>query len=193
MVRDNARRIALGPLSANEAVTVLSTVIGADRVQAEPRAAAELARACAYLPLALRIAAAILTEHPCRRISEQLARRWANGPLTSLTVGSDERSALRLALASSYAKLDATPAQVFRRLGLVASTDFTVATTAALAGLSLAEAERVLDELASAHLVEARGSGVYAFHGLLHSYATELISAERYGADGGEGCRRADG
>jgi DNA-binding SARP family transcriptional activator len=58
VARDGARRIGLGTLAPDEAAVLLSRLLGADRVAAEPDAAAELARHCAYLPLAIRIAAA---------------------------------------------------------------------------------------------------------------------------------------
>jgi len=50
-------RLTLGVLTAAESVAVLSRMLGADRVNREPAAAAELARVCGGLPLALRIAA----------------------------------------------------------------------------------------------------------------------------------------
>lgn len=49
--------IALRPLDENDAVRLLSDVVGADRAGAEPAAIAEIARCCAGLPIALRAAA----------------------------------------------------------------------------------------------------------------------------------------
>ena len=64
VARDGARRLSLDVLGADEAQLLLERILGGERVAAEPDAAAELARMCSYLPLALRIAAATLLDHP---------------------------------------------------------------------------------------------------------------------------------
>jgi hypothetical protein len=61
-------RIPLDVLSPAEAARLLGHLVGAVRIGAEPEAAAELARACAYLPLALRAAALGVAGHPYRTI-----------------------------------------------------------------------------------------------------------------------------
>ncbi len=53
VARDGAARLALDVLTPQEAISLLRTLIG-PRTDAEPGAAAELARQCSYLPLALR-------------------------------------------------------------------------------------------------------------------------------------------
>ena len=57
IARDGARRLALDVLSDDEAVTLLRTIAGSYRGGDNPEDLAELARLCARLPLALRIAA----------------------------------------------------------------------------------------------------------------------------------------
>jgi NB-ARC domain len=57
IAREGAHRLTLDVLPAEDAVTLLRCAVGAERVDAEPEAAAEVARHCGYLPLALRIAA----------------------------------------------------------------------------------------------------------------------------------------
>lgn len=64
VARDGARRIALDVLTPEDAKGLLTYLLGADVVRAEPRAADVLARECDYLPLALRLAAASITDHP---------------------------------------------------------------------------------------------------------------------------------
>lgn len=70
-VKEGARPLVLDVLTDSEAAALLSGVLGAERVAAEPRAAEALAQACGNLPLALRIAAAELTNElarsPCYR------------------------------------------------------------------------------------------------------------------------------
>ena len=55
-ISHGAARLTLGLLSAEESQAMLGKIIGTERADAEPRALAELADACGYLPLALRIA-----------------------------------------------------------------------------------------------------------------------------------------
>lgn len=59
-----AWRLVLDMLRPKDAHTLLSTVVGEARVDAEAGDARELARLCAHLPLALRMAAANLAIHP---------------------------------------------------------------------------------------------------------------------------------
>lgn len=65
---DGARRLSLDVLDANDSVALLTQLLGADRVRAESNAVAALARACAHLPLALRIAGARLADKQHRTI-----------------------------------------------------------------------------------------------------------------------------
>jgi hypothetical protein len=58
--KDGAVLLALGVLRTDEALGLLTGLLGASRIDAEPVAAAEGAALCACLPLALRIAAAHL-------------------------------------------------------------------------------------------------------------------------------------
>ncbi|WP_312878035.1 NB-ARC domain-containing protein [Lentzea indica] len=59
-----ARQVSLDVLSPADALELLASVLGPERVRAEPVAAADFAQLCAHLPLALRIAAANLADHP---------------------------------------------------------------------------------------------------------------------------------
>ena len=59
----------LDVLTPDEAMELLARLIGPDRVAAEPDAARDTGGACAYLPLALRIAAANLTSQPHQTIT----------------------------------------------------------------------------------------------------------------------------
>jgi transcriptional regulator with XRE-family HTH domain len=58
------RRVELDVLPAGQAVELLGRIVGPGRVAAEPGEAAELARLCGCLPLALRVAGARLAARP---------------------------------------------------------------------------------------------------------------------------------
>lgn len=70
---DGARRLTLGLLPTEDAIHLLRQLIGAARVDAEPAETEELVRLCANLPLALRIAAAHLTDRPEQTIGQYTA------------------------------------------------------------------------------------------------------------------------
>src|SRR5205823_1159240 len=84
----------------------------AQRVAAEPAAAAELARLCAHLPLALRIAAANLPDG--ERIADYAARLGAGDRLAVLAVEGDEQAAVRATFDLSYASLPEPTRRMFR-------------------------------------------------------------------------------
>src|SRR6266540_4187334 len=129
------------------------------------------------LPLALRIAAANLACEPDQPISAYLARLRGGDRLAELAVDGDPHAAVGGAFDCSYAALDADARRLFRLLGLVPGPELTAEAAAALADLPVTRAERLLERLASAHLVEPRAPGRFAFHDLLRAYARQ--QAER--------------
>jgi hypothetical protein len=126
-----ARRLVPGPLHPEEAKALLGEVVGAKRVEAEPEASAELARSCAHLPLALRIAAANLADDPQQPISGQVATLRVGDRLAALEIEGDPDAAVRAAFGASYQRLAAPEGQLFRLLGLVPGPHFTAAAAAA--------------------------------------------------------------
>ncbi|MET7760726.1 AAA family ATPase [Streptomyces sp. NPDC005393] len=70
-VRDGARRLTLGVLPEPEAVALLRVVTAGYRPVDDERQLAELARLCARLPLALRIAAERAASHPHLRLTNR--------------------------------------------------------------------------------------------------------------------------
>ncbi|MDT5038425.1 MAG: hypothetical protein QOE03_3610 [Micromonosporaceae bacterium] len=168
------RRLALDLLSPDEAEALLIRILGVDRVLGEAEAAAELARRCAYLPLALRIAAANLVLYPNESIAGYVARMRDDG-LSALAVDGDRQAAVRSAFDLSYAGLSPPQQRLFRLLGLVPGPDLTPAAAGALADIDTGEAARLLDRLADAHLVDGDGAGRYALHDLLRAYAAERV------------------
>jgi urease accessory protein UreE len=103
-----AALLALDVLTADEATSMLTRILGEDLVHAEAKAAAELAEVCGFLPLALRIAAANLTVQPNQPIARWLARVRTGDRLTELAVPGDPQAAVGTAFDSSYAVLDPT-------------------------------------------------------------------------------------
>jgi tetratricopeptide (TPR) repeat protein/DNA-binding SARP family transcriptional activator len=185
VARDGARRLSLDVLDVDEAQLLLVRILGGERVAAEPDAAAELARMCSYLPLALRIAAATLLDHPARRIDD-LVIELRRDALSTLEID-DEHSGVRAAFELSYRALTPDARRVFRLAGLAPGPDVTAEAAAALTGMTVPVAGRLLERLAGAHLATEHRPGRYTSHDLLRQYAADQSRAEDTAAE----CREA--
>lgn len=171
---EGAHRLTLDVLDPADARVLLMKMLGENRALAEPESVDELAEACAYLPLALRIASANLTSVPHTSVAAYTAELRARGRLTALTVDGDERGAVHAAFDVSHARLDPDARRLFRLLGLVPGPDFTIDAAAALIGGSTRDGRQLLDKLAAAHLIHEYVAGRYQFHDLLREYAGML-------------------
>jgi DNA-binding SARP family transcriptional activator len=187
MARDGGRRLDLDLLPGREAAGLLRALIG-ERARADPAAIATLARECARLPLALRLAAELAADRPgapLAAIADELAGERHR--LDLLDAGGDPRSAVRAVFSWSVRHLDEEAARAFRLIGLHPAADFDCYAVAALAGTSTGRARRVLDRLARCSLVRRAGRSRYGMHDLLRAYAAELAACH----DGEAGRRSA--
>lgn len=90
----------------------------------------------------------------------------------------DESDAVRTVFAWSYRALPEAEARFFRLLGLHPGPEFSNPAAAAVAGCTSAEARRLLDTLATAHLLEPVTPGRYQFHDLMRAYAIDAVGTE---------------
>jgi tetratricopeptide (TPR) repeat protein len=178
VARHSARRLDLDLLPLEDAVALLAALIGG-RVQAEPEAAARLARLCARLPLALRVAAELAASRPAISLV-QLVGELADAQrrLELLDAGGDARTAVRGVFSWSYQHLPAPVARAFRLIGLHPGPDFDSYAVAALADTSHDQAQQITDLLIRAHLIQIPRPGRYGMHNLLRAYATYLADDE---------------
>lgn len=170
---NGALQVVLDRLPMAEAVELLARILGQDRVDAEPEAAEDIARRCAYLPLALRVAAQRALSSPAltlTAVAGQLATTQDRLDLLA-TPDNDRSMNVRVVFSWSYDALPADAARLFRLLGLHTGQEFGVHAAAALADVTTAEATRLLDVLTGAHLAERTGQSRYRFHDLLRDYA----------------------
>ncbi|QNE16938.1 tetratricopeptide repeat protein [Kribbella qitaiheensis] len=179
---EGALPLPLNALTEAEAHQLLTNVLGEARVITESDATAELARACAFLPLALRIAAANLAWQPHRRIDDYLAELRIDR-LRMLTIDDDPEQGVAAAFDASYQALTVPARRLFRLLSLVPGLDLTIPAAAALSGIEVADAQVLVGRLASAHLLDQPASGHYAWHDLLRAYAADRSDAEDSEAD----------
>jgi DNA-binding SARP family transcriptional activator len=173
VARDGARRLDLGPLPSAEAVGLLRALIG-ERVDAEPEATVTLAGCCAWLPLALRVAAeraAAAPGVPLADVASELADQQQR--LDLLDAAGDRLTAVRAVFSWSVRHLDDQAARAFRLLGLHPGADFDAYAVAALTDSTLRQGRRLLHRLACAHLIQPAGTGRYGMHDLLRAYAAD--------------------
>lgn len=179
VARDDAVRITLGPLSTDESITMLRTLIGSARVEKELRTATAVASYCGHLPLFMRVVAERIASQPDLPLSHLVSELGQESRrLDVLTTSEDETAAARSVLSWSYAALSVPQARLFRLVSLHPGMDITVPAAAALAGLPQAETAVLLRSLAGVHLLEEIGLSRYQFHDLLRVYAAEQSSAE---------------
>ncbi|HWS34190.1 MAG TPA: NB-ARC domain-containing protein [Actinoplanes sp.] len=172
-----ADRIMLDVFTEPESYRLLTRAVGADRIGTEPQAAAEIARLCGGLPLALRVAANRLIIRPewsVQSLAEQL--RDQQHRLDRLHVGDiGVRSAFEL----SYRLLDEPARRTLRLLSTAPLPTWTVPLVAVLTGLGEPGVELIMDALVDTGLVNpSPAAGRFALHDLVG-----LFAAGRSGQD----------
>ncbi|MEY8041038.1 AfsR/SARP family transcriptional regulator [Saccharopolyspora cebuensis] len=132
----------------------------------------EVVELCGRLPLALRIAAVRFRDRPSwqlahlhERLSDQQRR------LTELDAGEHGVAAT---FALSLAELEPDKRWLLVSLGLHPGTTVEVGAAAALAGLSVPVADRLLEELVDAHLLRQTAPGRYELHNLMRAFISGL-------------------
>ncbi|MFD3842970.1 BTAD domain-containing putative transcriptional regulator [Streptomyces sp. NPDC058642] len=178
---DGAHCLSLEVMTAEESHSLMAQTLGAERVAAEPAAAAELARLCDHLPLALRIATARLGNRP-RWTLQYMADRLRDETrrLDELSIG--ERS-VAATLRLSYQALDEEGRAAFRTLALHPGGGIDVYAAGALLGTRPRHGEDVLELLLDVHLVEQPEIGRYGFHDLVISFARGLYDGSERPVD----------
>ncbi|MGW4206890.1 BTAD domain-containing putative transcriptional regulator [Lentzea sp. NPDC004789] len=180
---NDAKVLKLGVLPLNEAIQLLENVIGTDRARAEAEATAELARLCACLPLALRIAASLLASEPHLRVRDLVDQLDTENRLAELEIGDDEDAAVRAAFDLSYTALAPEEQRMFRMIGLAPRADLTPQSAGALLGVPSGRALKLLRVLARAHLVEEHAPQRFSQHDLLRLHARECVAAQEPSAE----------
>ncbi|MFF8998187.1 tetratricopeptide repeat protein [Streptomyces achromogenes] len=180
------RPVSLDVLPPEDAIALFVRRLGV-RPGADETDIAEIVRMCGHLPLAIEIAASRLLARPSWGTSDLLRQLRTGGPhLAQLHDG--ERAMVRV-FDLSYRALNAEQQLVFRRIGLHVGTEFTPQAVAALTGLPVPAAGRVLEELLAHHLVSEISPYRFSMHDLLRDYARSLIEVGDVETE--DDCRRA--
>ncbi|MEU5977470.1 tetratricopeptide repeat protein [Streptomyces sp. NPDC047315] len=179
-IREGARRLKLDVLDQDDSVALLRSVTSGYRDGDETAHVAELASLCARLPLALRVAAERAAGRPLMRLVDLIDElRDESGRWEVLSAEDHEESeAVRPVFAWSYRDLPPGAARLFRLLGLHPGPDFSDTAAAALAGVDVRTARRLLDVVTTAHMVEQTASDRFGLHDLLRAYAADQARLE---------------
>ncbi|WP_058044188.1 AfsR/SARP family transcriptional regulator [Streptomyces roseifaciens] len=172
IVTDAARPVPVDVLTPEDGTALLSGVLGAERVLAEPAAARRLAELCGGLPLALRVAGARLAHRPGWALSEMNAEMFDSTRRLSLLDVED--TGVRAALRLTVRQLPEHVARHFACLGRHPGTHFDRYATAALTRTDPATAEVTMERLVASHLVTETAPGRWTLHDLVRLYARTL-------------------
>lgn len=172
-----AHTVALAPLAPRDSLELLSAAAGPDRVASAPGAASSIVEHCAGLPLALRIVGTRIAARP-HSTPDRLAGRLAD-PVTRLRELHSGDLDVHSSLLPSWRALDAEVRSVFPALAALGPQPFPAADAAVSLSLPEVEAERLLEALADAALLEVsgadeRGQPCYLFHPLVRLFALSL-------------------
>jgi DNA-binding SARP family transcriptional activator/tetratricopeptide (TPR) repeat protein len=178
---DGARFTELAVMDEVEAVELLTSITGDERVAAEPDAVRRLVRQSARLPLAVRIIGVRLATRRHWRLA-QLSDRLEDEArrLDELSVGDQQ---IRASFGVSYDALPADAKVALRRLGALGLPEFPAWVVGALLDVPEDTVDRAIDDLLDAHLltfagVDGCGQVRYVLHDLLRIFAAERAEAE---------------
>lgn len=171
---DDAHHVAVDALPVAEAIELFCRVVGSRRVAGRAAVVEEIVEMCDRLPLAIRIAAERLRARPSWSL-DHLADRLRGDRCRLLELSAGQRS-VAAALNLSYRRLPAEQQRLFRLLGRAPVTTIDADSAAVLAGLEVSRADRLLQALVDASLLNEPEPGRYRLSGLVGHYAHHLAT-----------------
>ncbi|MEV7679960.1 BTAD domain-containing putative transcriptional regulator [Streptomyces sp. NPDC088341] len=172
---DHAQHLTLDPLTTQEALTLLTELIGARHMAASPEAAEEIVEHCARLPGALRGVGELLSGRPewgLDHLAEQL--RAGTGRVGDHSSAGQRLSSWLRAMYESIERTDPQAAQLMRALARRRDPDITPAIAAELVETSPAAAELLLDRLSDHRFLNSVGPGRYRLPHVFHTLSAIL-------------------
>ncbi|QOV35617.1 tetratricopeptide repeat protein [Streptomyces ferrugineus] len=175
---EGAVPMALEEFDEETSVRLFTAVVGEARAGTDPGAVRDIVRLCGYLPLAIRVKAALAKgrqrRYPLARIRDEMARETDR--LKGLRVGDLSINAV---FSTSYGHLGAHERELFRRLGLHPPGSVSLEAAAALVD-DAGAADDAIDALITESLVDDEG-GRLRLHDLLREFARERLAADEPG------------
>ncbi|GAA4608400.1 tetratricopeptide (TPR) repeat protein [Actinoplanes octamycinicus] len=186
---ENVPRVFLDVLDSNEALELFGRIVGPERVDAEAAQAQALVEKCAFLPLAIKIAAERVSNGSYDCLADAVRELQAHC-LDELSDTDYDQARIRAVFSWSYQALKADLQQVFRLLGLHPGPAIDAWATAALLSRPRRAAQKALRILRDVSLLEEPRPGRFRMHDLLKLYAQELVAKESSRSDRGAAQRR---
>ncbi|MBB5801643.1 tetratricopeptide (TPR) repeat protein [Saccharothrix ecbatanensis] len=180
---DHTRLLDLDVLDVPDAVRMLAAVLDISnpddtRAADNPVECERVAQLCGGLPLAVRVAAALLVADPERSVAD-LAEALADGRHRLRELNFDGSLAVRAAFDLSYAHLDPDQARLLRLTALDPGPDVGLDTIAAIADTDRTTALRLIRRLRAAHLVQpGQSADRWRMHDLVKLYAAEKAAED---------------
>jgi DNA-binding SARP family transcriptional activator len=174
---EGARQVVPPMFNRTEAAQLLASVIGSDRVAAEPEAARAIGTVCDGLPLAIRAAAAVLGQMPHRRLEHLVKRLDGDRIFDELVVGDLD---LGKVMADTFAQLDQDEQQLLRQLAPTPGRSGNEEPDSLIREEDLGAPADAVDRLVAAGVLEfagtdPKGSAVFRCARLLQQFAQRQI------------------
>lgn len=172
---DDAHHVSLGPMTESASVTLFGAVAGPGRLPgdiATRRVLRRIVDRCGRLPLAVRIAAARFAGNPVWTLAD-LDARLADRASLFHELDDGERS-VHGAFRLSWDGLPDDERLLLAFLALHPGKEFDAHAAAALAGVGVVRARRLLDQLQTAHLLIPLVGGRYQCHDLVRAFVAEI-------------------
>lgn len=167
----------LGPLPSDQAVALLRSLLGSERVDGQPEAARRLAELCDWLPLALRVCASRLAVRPNWSMAD-LVHEIEDERTRLASMDTPGGLGVRAALAATRRVLPGSSARLLGLLGLYPGEEVDSARAAILLGSEQQQARRALGALAAYHLLSETRPGRYNRSPLVQLYGLHLLNTE---------------
>ncbi|MDQ7805153.1 tetratricopeptide repeat protein [Amycolatopsis sp. A133] len=162
---DTGENIRLSPLPPGEAAELFHALAGPARLRGRTAEVAAVVTRCGFLPMPIRVAAALFRRHDRWPLEHLLRLLEENGPWGE----ADGIAAVRV----SYQQLGEPQRAMFRLLGSLPGPDVGITGGAALAGCDVTEARSLLDDLHEVSLLEEAAPERYQMLDPLKEFAAD--------------------
>lgn len=169
LFRLGGRPVDLPPLDQESAEDLLVSLIGEQRAREDLSSVARLVEICGGLPIALGVCGELLAS--TGRSTAWLAELLSDERQRLSRIEFDEQRSLQIVFDEAYSALSPGAQTLHRRLGVFPGTSVTPVVAAAAADIELDAAAELLDELATARLIEQGAGFRFRYHDLLHTHA----------------------
>ncbi|WP_026411814.1 tetratricopeptide repeat protein [Actinomadura oligospora] len=173
LVMRGAVPLDLGPLDEAEGGRLIERMVADQRVAREPGAAAELARICGGLPIALRVCGARLVTRRRQGIG-RLSAELADEERRLARLTAEGKPVVEAVFDAAYADLPPGAAALYRGLGAFPGPDFSAELCDLVTG-----ADDALDALLESSLLEEVDEDRYRFHDLVRLHAQSVADESR--------------